>query len=292
MATNNQGHENIPAIQEYKYLNEGINTTNNYCSNLELHRSEFERINSELNTDGVFEGPIARSSAKGYSELNNIMQDLNKKYTNFSEALYDYLTMTIELEKESGEAKENVILTMDQETGTFQAKKVYKLDKNLYVDPKTGYVFPIAQGEGRLDTTYGQYGTSSQGGYGGAHNGIDIVAAAGTNIHAASDSTVYYSGWDPWTHDGTGGYGYCVVLKDSAGNYQIYGHMQSNPGLTRGSKITSGQVIGKVGSSGNTPGGAHLHYEIRNGMTWNGDYSMGIGNYYSNLKNGFGRKSV
>ena len=228
--------------------------------------------------DTVFAGPAAESSRKGSEDLLAVINDpIMTNFNNISVCLTDAHKILTETDEK---VKNNVSFVYDEEKG-FQLQTI---PDNLYIDPKTGMVFPIANGEGQIDRTYGQFGSWSQGGYGGYHNGIDVVAKVGTEIHAASDAEVYYCGWDKWT-SGSGGYGNCVVLrsKDSSGNYiyQIYAHMQSNPGLKQGSTVSAGQVIGKVGTSGNTPGGAHLHYEIRNGMTWNGDVSLGLGKYYN-----------
>ncbi|MEG0309710.1 MAG: peptidoglycan DD-metalloendopeptidase family protein [Eubacterium sp.] len=95
------------------------------------------------------------------------------------------------------------------------------------------------------------------------HDGIDIAAPSGTPILAAANGTVeiaeYY-----------GGYGNCVVLNmgtDTSGNKisTLYGHM-TNYVVSVGETVSQGQVIGYVGSTGNSTG-AHLHLGwYRNGV--------------------------
>ena len=266
-------------IDDKDIFPQGAKFTNTLESDLKTILKDFESTRSGLTE--VFKGPIANSADDGFNTLKSIMGITFGNLEKVSEFLNTYREKKDEVDITS----EKIFLSMDK-NGTLEVKNVTQISNNLYVDSKTGMVFPIAKGQGQIGT-YGQFGTGSQGGYGGSHNGIDIVAKVGTDIHAASDAVVVHSGWDPYTHDGTGGYGYCVVLqsKDSSGKYiyQIYGHMQSNPGLKQGSTVQAGQVIGKVGSSGNTPGGPHLHYEIRNGLQWNGDVSLGMGNFFPNV---------
>lgn len=89
-----------------------------------------------------------------------------------------------------------------------------------------------------------------------AHKGVDFAAATGTPIRAVADATVDFSG------NGRG-YGNMVVLKHWSNYSTAYAHMSRiAPGLRKGSKISQGQVIGYVGSTGWSTG-PHLHYEFR-----------------------------
>lgn len=264
-------------FEDYQVFTDGITTINAFIQALREHRNNFNGYYGSIDNDAIFKGDIADSCFDAFDKLDSMLQTLEEeRFPNVADALSNYLQDNKESQQRAESNLRDTYVILDNEGNVLQ----YQLSDNLTIDPNSGWVFPIAKGEGRIDKTYGQFGTSSQGGYGGTHNGIDVVANPGTNIYAASDATVYYSGWDPWTTN-SGGYGYCVVLKDAAGNYQIYGHMQGNPGLQKGSSVKAGETIGKVGSSGNTPGGPHLHFEVRNGMTWNGDISRGLGNFYN-----------
>ncbi|QNA87875.1 peptidoglycan DD-metalloendopeptidase family protein [Massilia sp. Dwa41.01b] len=89
-----------------------------------------------------------------------------------------------------------------------------------------------------------------------AHKGIDYAASLGTPIHASGDGTIDFIGV-------SNGYGNMVVIKHW-GNYSTaYAHMSRfNSGLRKGAKVSQGEVIGFVGSTGWSTG-AHLHYEFR-----------------------------
>jgi murein DD-endopeptidase MepM/ murein hydrolase activator NlpD len=89
-----------------------------------------------------------------------------------------------------------------------------------------------------------------------AHKGIDFAASQGTPIHAAGDGTVDFVGV-------SNGYGNMIVLKHWNNYSTAYAHMSRfGSNLRKGAKVSQGQVIGYVGSTGWSTG-AHLHYEFR-----------------------------
>jgi uncharacterized protein YraI len=101
---------------------------------------------------------------------------------------------------------------------------------------------------GRLTSTY--YSPRSYGN----HAALDIAASSGTPIHAARGGTVSFRGW-------SGGYGRLVIIDHGSGYQTYYAHM-SRYGVERGDTVSGGEVIGYVGSSGNSTG-PHLHFEVR-----------------------------
>jgi murein DD-endopeptidase MepM/ murein hydrolase activator NlpD len=89
-----------------------------------------------------------------------------------------------------------------------------------------------------------------------AHKGVDFGAPTGTPIRATGNGTIDYMGYN-------GGYGNLVIIKHSVENSTAYAHMSRfAKGLRKGSKVSQGQVIGYVGSTGWSTG-PHLHYEFR-----------------------------
>ncbi|TCS72598.1 murein DD-endopeptidase MepM/ murein hydrolase activator NlpD [Sulfuritortus calidifontis] len=89
-----------------------------------------------------------------------------------------------------------------------------------------------------------------------AHRGIDYAAPTGTPIRAVADAVVSFSGRQ-------GGYGNLVVLNHQGPYSTAYGHLSRfAKGVKRGSRVSQGQVIGYVGSTGLATG-PHLHYEFR-----------------------------
>ena len=89
-----------------------------------------------------------------------------------------------------------------------------------------------------------------------AHKGVDYAAPTGTVIKAAGEGRVAFVGTK-------GGYGRVVILEHGAGISTLYGHMSRfGKGLRNGQRVTQGDTIGYVGSSGAATG-PHLHYEYR-----------------------------
>jgi murein DD-endopeptidase MepM/ murein hydrolase activator NlpD len=92
-------------------------------------------------------------------------------------------------------------------------------------------------------------------GYVKMHTGVDWATAYGTPIFASGNGVVEVAGWE-------GGYGKYVKLKHNNGYETAYGHMSAfAKGLEPGKRVRQGQVIGFVGSTGQSTG-AHVHYEI------------------------------
>jgi murein DD-endopeptidase MepM/ murein hydrolase activator NlpD len=87
------------------------------------------------------------------------------------------------------------------------------------------------------------------------HVGVDLVAKYGTPVQAIADGQVETAGW-------CGELGRCVRLEHSHGMVSIYGHLSRiTPGLERGTWVSMGEVIGRVGSSGLSTG-PHLHFAL------------------------------
>lgn len=84
------------------------------------------------------------------------------------------------------------------------------------------------------------------------HAGIDIGADEGATIPALFAGTVVYSDW-------YGGYGNCVIIQNTDGTYNLYGHCLSLNCYV-GQAVNQGDIIAYVGQTGNSTG-PHLHLE-------------------------------
>ncbi|HET7231356.1 MAG TPA: peptidoglycan DD-metalloendopeptidase family protein [Longimicrobium sp.] len=89
-----------------------------------------------------------------------------------------------------------------------------------------------------------------------AHVGIDFAASPGTPVRAVADGVVRTAGY-------SGGYGNVVEIAHGRGYSTRYGHLRGfAKGVRAGSRVSQGQVIAYVGSTGLATG-PHLHYEFR-----------------------------
>ena len=87
------------------------------------------------------------------------------------------------------------------------------------------------------------------------HAGIDLAGPIGTPIQATADGIVKRAGWN------SGGYGNLIEVDHGNGIITRYAHL-SRIGVSAGDRVTRGEVIGKMGSTGRSTG-SHLHYEVR-----------------------------
>ncbi len=96
------------------------------------------------------------------------------------------------------------------------------------------------------------------------HSGIDIAAPSGTRIVAAAAGTVTFAGWKD------NGGGYQVWVSDGNDFYTSYHHMSAVLVHT-GQRIGRGQLIGRVGMTGNATG-PHVHFSVWIGPIWAGGH--------------------
>ncbi|MDR2353873.1 MAG: M23 family metallopeptidase, partial [Deltaproteobacteria bacterium] len=114
----------------------------------------------------------------------------------------------------------------------------------------TPYANPVPTG--RFSSGFGYRSSPFSGGL-DFHQGLDLTAPVGTPVYAPADGTVLSSDWS------ISGYGLMITLDHGFGLTTRYAHLSESL-VTVGSKVTRGQMIAKVGSTGRSTG-PHLHYE-------------------------------
>ena len=171
---------------------------------------------------------------------------------------------------EGSEGEKTVTANVTYKNGNVVSREV--LSEEIISEPVTEYIrvgtretrTPVSEGSGGS----GEYFWPVDGGYisayqgdGRGHKGIDIAAPYGTPIYAAESGTVIEAagGWN-------GGYGNCVKIQHDDGNVTLYGH-QSSIAIEYGDYVVKGQLIGYVGSTGDSSGN-HLHFEVRSNGTY------------------------
>lgn len=87
------------------------------------------------------------------------------------------------------------------------------------------------------------------------HAGVDIAGANGSPMYAAMGGTIEFAG------NAGNGLGNYIVINHGNGLTTLYGHAHS-VGVTKGQKVESGELIGKIGSTGNVTG-PHIHFEVK-----------------------------
>lgn len=124
----------------------------------------------------------------------------------------------------------------------------------------TGFICPL-KSYTRISSEYG-WRKNPVSGVNKLHAGIDVAAPAGTPIYAAASGYVQTAGWS------SGGYGNYVIIyhgkmSDGTAYSTLYGHMKS-VATSAGKYVKQGELIGYVGSTGNSTGN-HLHLEVWKG---------------------------
>lgn len=129
------------------------------------------------------------------------------------------------------------------------------VNTNINAGGSGDYFWPVGDNGGYISAYFGD---------GRGHKGIDIAAPYGTPIYAAHSGTiskVNSSGWG-------GGYGLHVMIAGDDGYDTMYAHMSYvADGISSGTYVVEGQLIGYVGSTGDSTGN-HCHFEVR----YNGSY--------------------
>lgn len=154
-------------------------------------------------------------------------------------------------EMESEAASLEAELTAKSNSGTISNSSTSKYSGGKFVWPTPGY-----------ETITSNYGWRTCPFHGREfHGGIDIGAAYGSKIVAAASGTVISAGWN-------GGFGYSVQVDHGGGIVTMYNHC-SKLCVSYGSKVSKGQTIAYIGSTGSSTG-PHLDYRIfKNGETVN-----------------------
>ena len=144
------------------------------------------------------------------------------------------------------------ILTPGEQTDRYGAYMQTYGNRQAFANP---FDFPWL---GYVSSPYG-YRVHPTTGVKDLHRGVDIAAAQGTAIKAVQDGRVVSAG-------NMGSYGLCVVIEDDQGYQSRYAHC-STLSVSAGQEVRRGDVIGAVGSTGDSTG-PHLHLEVM----LNGEY--------------------
>lgn len=107
-----------------------------------------------------------------------------------------------------------------------------------------GFICPLPKGRFKVSSYYGD---------GRNHKGVDLCANKGVPIYAAASGKVSYAGW-------RNDYGYNIIIDHGNGLQTRYAHASALY-VSKGTKVSQGDVIAAVGTTGNSTGN-HLHFEV------------------------------
>lgn len=157
----------------------------------------------------------------------------------------------VQVRKKNGKVYAEVVLS--EQVTREKVDKVVVRGTKVPTEASGDWVWPTASRN--LSSAYGERRGGSR------HLAVDISAPTGTPVYASNNGRVIYAGWD-------GGYGNVIRISHGKGVVSVYGHL-SSIGVSAGQQVSKGDVIGRVGSTGDSTG-PHLHYEVRvNGVAVN-----------------------
>ena len=225
---------------------------------LQETRRSVEAAEAELETEQAEQQALRDEEAAARAELAaqeeaaaQLVREIALKESEYQEAIK---------QKEAEEAKVQQEMKAAQKAFEEEQRRRQAASSSQIVS-ESGFLWPLT-GYLTLTSKYG-WRTSPITGRSEFHLGTDIPAPRGTAIKAAKSglvttSTSHYS------------YGNYVVVTHSDGTQTLYAHM-SKRAVAKGAVVTQGQVIGYVGSTGDSTGN-HLHFEIwQNGKRTNAE---------------------
>lgn len=217
----------------------GSSSISEFISNLDLIQRIYKNDMDVLRTLQKEEEELQEMK----SELETEKADLDSKKAELDSQMSELDSLKGELEAKEDELEEEAAALTDKIQSMTDPDKEYVGGTWVWPAPASRYITsPFGW---RIHPVYGVWKY---------HSGIDIGASYGTNVLAANSGTVILS-------QNYGGYGECVIIDHGGGLTTLYGHL-SVRNVSVGQTVTSGDVIGLVGSTG-ISSGPHLHFEVR-----------------------------
>lgn len=201
-------------------------------------------------------------------ELDSSLSEKEKKSKELKSLKKDKETQVANLADEE-KKKEKEIEAFEEDKRQIQAqlKKIAEEEakrnknntsNNITTKPSaSGYIFPV-RGLSKANINNKNYPS-----YAG-HTGVDVnIGVTGKDVVAVKAGTVVISTAKINSEGNYFSYGEYVVISHGDGTMTLYGHMLANSRKVKvGDKVSQGQTIGTVGSTGNSSG-THLHFEVR-----------------------------
>jgi murein DD-endopeptidase MepM/ murein hydrolase activator NlpD len=193
---------------------------------LQKAKTDEEFILAELEAKNKELSQLQNAKAKASSELTMTITQLNAKYDSLEAA--------------------------GKEVEDFIKKELAKRVKVAYYGGQ--FIWPLPAGQTNVTSDYGmRFHPILKRNI--MHTGVDIGAPGGTQIYAVGAGEIIFRGW-------MGGYGQAIMIDHGGGIVTLYAHMSSFGEYNEGDIVVATNVIGHVGSTGQSTGN-HLHFEVR-----------------------------
>ena len=210
---------------------------------LEVDKKETEEKKKELENQKKLLGTQKQSVEVTKQEKTQVLVETQNKESNYKKLLAD--------KKAQKDAFEKALFDFEQQL------KI-KVDPNSYSSAKAGiFSWPLAKVV--ITQLFGSTADSKRLYTSGTHNGVDFGTPIGTPVKAVLAGTVTATG-NTDLQSGCYSYGKWVLLKHANGLSTLYGHL-SSIGVSQGSSLDAGDLIGLSGNTGYSTG-PHLHLTV------------------------------
>lgn len=240
----------ITFSSSFFYVNQSLSITKRNLSVLQNENSiQQERINT-----------LVKKSEEVHSKLENLVQlesqvmdlvglegDLIMESDQFIVSRSDFRTFVLD---ENYEDSIDILHELVEEQTTHMKQLIKDVEKQL---AHLESIPDLRPANGRITSGFG-FRISPINRRREFHNGIDIANKTNTDIYASASGIVTFSGYN-------GSYGRMIMISHGNGYTTVYAHNSKNL-VNVGDKVSKGDVIAKLGSTGRSTG-PHVHFEIR-----------------------------
>lgn len=190
------------------------------------------------------------------AEVDTLYQDQAERNANLEETKKSKAALLAKTQAE--QTKYNGLVDDLQKQRDDIENEIADLESGLSTDGLPSYsksllAYPVKSV--KITQGYGKTSFSKKAYASGKHNGVDFGGAYGTSIYAAADGKVIGTG-----NLGKYAYGRWIAIDHDNGMITLYGHL-SAIGVSKGDKVTKGEKIGNMGSTGYSTGN-HLHFTV------------------------------
>ena len=232
-------------ISNYYLIEQMAEADDALLTNIENTRKKLEEEKAYLDSA---KAEIETTTASITEKKQSLSKSVSQKKTVVSNLTAEEAELQAQLE-EFEEDKRRIQAELAKASSSYTGEVV--------APSAAGYICPI-NGRSKKHITTGYYGYKG-------HTGVDFACSAGTPIVAVKSGTVITSTALRNSNGKYRSYGEYVVIDHHDGTMTLYAHMLSGSRtVSPNQKVSQGQVIGQVGSTGNSTG-PHLHFEVRIG---------------------------
>jgi len=238
-------------ISKYYIVSEIAEYDNNLLDSIEEHKNAIEAAKKTLEESKSQIETLKKNkeaTANALKDSQAVKQNYASELTEEENAIKEQLEQ-FEADKRAIQAELAAIAAREASSGR---TTVISGSPSNY-----GYIFPVA------GCSLANISNKSYPSYRG-HTGVDVnINVVGKSVVAVKSGTVVTSTALRNSSGGYRSYGEYVVINHHDGTMTLYAHMLSGSRtVSRGQEVAQGQVIGIVGSTGNSTG-PHLHFEVR-----------------------------